>query len=121
MAQDLRMMNLTLHVQGDLQVNIVKEKTGFDLERSPQGVYVGKGEEGIKLAAESIYKRITTDKYSNILVGGGTGLVAQLVQMLIGNNINVTLWEFENVKHAQADKTVRPFLQPVSIRKILDT
>jgi hypothetical protein len=112
-----RMMNLTLHVQKEKEVELVMEKTGLVLERSPQGVFVGRGEEGLMTAASEVIAKLKRDGYKHVLVGGSTGLVAKIVKYTTENDMDVSLYEFENSK--ERDGSGKPVFKPVNIRKVI--
>lgn len=112
-----KMMNLTLHVQNERECDLVDKETGLDLERSPQGVYVGKGEEGLISASSEVIAKVKREGYTHILVGGSTGLVAKMVKYFTENSMDVNLYEFENSKRRDGDG--KPIFEPVAIRKII--
>ena len=95
---ETKMMNLTLHVQKDEECNLVKEATSLILERSPQGVYIGRGDDGLAKAVQEVISNLVQSKYQHVLVGGCTGLVAGIVMRLINKDMKVALYEFESEK-----------------------
>ena len=111
-----KMMNLTLHVQKDREVELVAKCTTFQLERSPQGVYVGRGVVGLEQAAKEVIEKIEQGKYKHVLVGGSTGLIAKVTKMLIEANMAVSLYEFENNKRKEGDKII---FEPIAVRQII--
>jgi hypothetical protein len=111
-----KMMNLTLHVQKDREVDLVQKCCSLSLERSPQGVYVGKEVPGLEQAAKEVIEKITHGNYKHVLVGGSTGLIAKVTKLLIEGNMAVNLYEFENNKRKEGDKII---FEPIAVRQII--
>jgi len=120
MSEDMskKMMNLTLHVQRQSEVDLVYEKTGLDLERSPQGVFVSNGEEGLQRAADEVIAKLGIYKYEHILVGGSTGLVAKIVKYITEKGLDIALYEFENSKNRDP-QTNKVKFNPINIRRMV--
>jgi len=115
---DKKMMNLTLHVQKQAEVDLVDTNTGLELERSPQGVFVNTGQDGLEKAAAEVIEKLSVFKYEHILVGGSTGLVAKLVKHICDTGLEIALYEFENDKKRDPSTGKMKF-NPVGIRKII--
>lgn len=111
-----KMMNLTLHVQKDREVELVQKCCSLTLERSPQGVYVGRGVPGLEQAAKEVIEKIVHGNYKHVLVGGSTGLIAKVTKLLIEANMAVSLYEFENNKRKEGDKII---FEPIAVRQII--
>jgi hypothetical protein len=113
---ETKMMNLTLHIQRDEEVSLVKEATSLELERSPQGVYIGRGDDGLAKAVQEVISNLTQAGYLHVLVGGCTGLVAGIVSRLIAKDMKVALYEFESEK--KRDPLGKLTFKHIGIRRI---
>lgn len=111
-----KMMNLTLHVQRDEEVQLVRDVLQLELQRGPEGVYIGRGDDGLASAVQEVISKVTQLKYQHVLVGGCTGLVAGIVANLMKSGMDVALYEFESDK--KRDATGRMSFKHFAIRRI---
>jgi len=79
----MKLINMTLHHQGDAEIAMAKEH-GYELDPTPRGVLVGPGQQGLEVASGEIAMILSEALRENagVLIGGHTGaLVKGILKM----------------------------------------